>query len=76
MSLISSFALGRWLSDVNAQPKMFHRTLYKEMTLPPKDFSLDLYLLNLAKVKGYEIQSIPVSFNRRIYGEAKGGGRS
>lgn len=76
MQLVSSFALGAWFTEVNAQPKLFPRSLYNEMEDPPQDFSLDLYLLYLAKKKGYRILEFPVFFNKRQYGEAKGGGGS
>ena len=74
MSIFSSAVLRTWLSDVNAQPKVFSRRIYNKMRNPPKDFSLDLYLLFLAKEKGIKIETIPVYFNERLYGEAKGGG--
>ncbi len=74
MSVISSLALGQWLSDVNAQPKMFHRTFLERMTEPPDDFSLDLYVLYLAKKLGMTVLEQPVSFAKRRYGQAKGGG--
>ena len=76
MQLLSSLALGVWLTEVNAQPKLFPRSLYEKMNDPPADFSLDLYLLYLAKKAGYGILSIPVYFKKRLHGEAKGGGGS
>ena len=74
MTLVSSWALKMWLSDVNAQPKLFSRRFYLEMVNPPWDFSLDLYVLYLAKLKGYKLKTIPVYFKKRLHGEAKGGG--
>jgi glycosyltransferase involved in cell wall biosynthesis len=76
MSIVSSFILRQSLSDINAQPKIFHRDLLKKMNNPPNDFSLDLYLLNIAKINKIEILEIPVYFNERLYGEASGGGGS
>lgn len=76
MQCLSSAALGMWFTEVNAQPKLFPRTLYERFGNPPHDFSLDLYLLWLAGANGYKIVSIPVYFNKRLYGEAKGGGGS
>lgn len=76
MQLISSMALGVWLEEVNAQPKVFSRAFYESMESPPHDFSLDLYVLYLAKKRGYNIISIPVYFKDRQFGEAKGGGGS
>ena len=74
MGMISSFLMGIKLSDINAQPKMFHRSFLKNLTDAPDDFSLDLYLLFQAKVNGYEILEHPVHFGKRIHGDAKGGG--
>lgn len=76
MQLLVSISLGVYLSEVNAQPKLFSREFYSLMKHPPNDFSLDLYVLYLARKKGYKIVSIPVYFKERIYGEAKGGGGS
>ena len=74
MQILASLVLGTGLSEINAQPKLFGRSLYDKMQNAPYDFSLDLYILYLAKKLGYKIVSIPVFFKSRIYGEAKGGG--
>lgn len=74
MSVVSSLTLGQWLSDINAQPKMFHRSFLGQMTEPPDDFSLDLYVLYLARKLGLNILEQPVHFGGRTYGQAKGGG--
>ncbi len=76
MELLSSVTLGKWFSEVNAQPKLFPRTLYDAFEQPPTDFSLDLYLLYRAKELGYSIVSIPVDFAKRKHGTAKGGSGS
>ena len=41
---------------------------------PPDDFSLDLYLLYIARTNELSIIDHPVYFSKRLYGEAKGGG--
>jgi hypothetical protein len=74
MSFLSTLLLRKRLSDVNAQPKMFHRSFLKKLSDPPKDFSLDLYLLFQARVHNYPILEYPVHFGKRLHGEAKGGG--
>lgn len=74
MSIAASLALGGRFSDVNGQPKLFSRKLIAEMDAAPGDFSLDLYLLWLARHKGYAIVEHPVAYGRRAGGEAKGGG--
>jgi glycosyltransferase involved in cell wall biosynthesis len=74
MSVVASALLGHRVSDVNAQPKLFHRDLLAELEDAPHDFSLDLFLLVTARRLGYEIRTIPVHFGLREHGEAKGGG--
>tara|TARA_B100001564_G_C20240634_1_gene490330 strand:+ start:27 stop:326 length:300 start_codon:yes stop_codon:yes gene_type:complete len=74
MGIISSFLLKVKISDVNAQPKIFHNNFLKLLKKYPEDFSLDLFILYKAKVNGYKIYEHPVDFKNRLYGEAKGGG--
>ena len=74
MSLLSTVLLRAPLSDVNAQPKMFHRNFLKKLPNPPRDFSLDLYLLYQARIHKYPILEHKVHFGKRLYGESKGGG--
>ena len=74
MSLLSTLLLRVSLSDVNAQPKMFHRNFLKKLPNPPRDFSLDLYLLYQARIHKYPILEHQVHFGKRLYGESKGGG--
>ncbi|MCS7005861.1 MAG: glycosyltransferase family 2 protein [Cytophagales bacterium] len=76
MQVLSSIVLKTSLDDINAQPKIFSRDFYNKFLTQeaPYDFSLDLYVLYQAKKNGYTILEIPVFFNKRIYGEAKGGG--
>lgn len=74
MSIISSVAMRGVYYDINAQPKLFHRNLVQHMEDPPDDFSLDLYLLHIAKKKRYRLMTHPVYFHDRVHGEAKGGG--
>ena len=62
------------LSDINGQPKMFHRSFLEKLPEPPLDFSLDLYLLFQARYHGIPILEHPVRFRRRLHGVAKGGG--
>lgn len=74
MSAVSSFVLGTVVNDVNAQPKLFHRSFYETFADAPWDFSLDLYALYRARREGMEVAAIPVYFADRQHGEAKGGG--
>ena len=73
MSLISSVALGMWLHDINAQPKLFPRAFVSDLAAPPEDFALDLYALYIAKRNGYAIIEHHVNFGKRTAGEPKGG---
>ena len=74
MGIYSSLLLNTWMYDINAQPKIFHRKFLNEFQNPPLDFSLDLYLIFLFKSKKIKIKALPVFFNKRKFGEAKGGG--
>jgi len=76
MGLISSVFLKARLTEINAQPKLFHRDFYAAIVKDaPYDFSLDLYFLFKAKKQGLIID-FPVFFLPRLYGEAKGGSGS
>lgn len=74
MGVYSSIIIGTWMYDINAQPKMFHRSFIDEFEDAPLDFSLDLFLIHFFKNKDINIKTFPVFFNKRKYGEAKGGG--
>ncbi len=74
MGLYSSIVIGTWMYDINAQPKIFHRSFMDEFEDPPLDFSLDLFLMHFFKRKKIKIKTFSVFFNKRKYGEAKGGG--
>ena len=74
MSIISTIFLNRWLFDINAQPKMFNNTFFKELKNPPLDFSLDLFFYYKALSKNMQICTFPVYFKKRHSGIAKGGG--
>lgn len=73
MTLLASSALGVWLSDINAQPKIFPRAFFESLDDLPNDFSLDLYLLYRAKMANLRELRLPVHFGKRLAGEAKGG---
>ena len=75
MSIICTVILKKSFSDINAQPKIFRQSFYLQIREgAPTDFSLDLYLLFIAKKLKYTIIDFPVFFNKRLHGEAKGGG--
>jgi len=74
MGVYCSILLKKWLYDINAQPKIFHKSFLGKFKNPPLDFSLDLYILYFFKSHKIEIKSIPVFFKKREFGESKGGG--
>ncbi len=73
MSLIASVIFNKRFREINAQPKVFSKKLLKEFDNAPKDFSLDLYLLYISKLKSYEIIEHAVVYKRRLAGVSKGG---
>ena len=76
MGKIASTFLGYNFKDINAQPKMFHKSFLNLVNESPDDFSLDLYFYFIALKENIKILELPVYFNDRLYGEAKGGGGS
>lgn len=60
----------RGLSDINAQPTMFHRDLLAQWEKAPKDFALDLFALYTAVERSYEVRRIPVVFAPRRFGSS------
>ncbi|MCX6368290.1 MAG: glycosyltransferase family 2 protein [Armatimonadetes bacterium] len=74
MAWLSSAALGQWLHDINAQPKLFPKSFVSLLDKAPTDFSLDLFFLYEAKTRGYTLLEQDVVFGKREHGEAKGGG--
>ena len=74
MSFFVSIIFLKKINDINAQPKIFPKTFLNYLKGYPKDFSLDLYFLVMAKINGYRIISHDVIMKKRLYGQAKGGG--
>jgi polyisoprenyl-phosphate glycosyltransferase len=70
MSVIETLYLGTTLTDINAQPNIFHRSFYKSWQNPPKDFALDLYAFYMAKRAKLRIIRFPVRFGPRKYGSS------
>lgn len=74
MAVIASVILRRVMYEINAQPKLFHRSFIEKLENAPMDFSLDLYLIYLAKKLKYKILTIPVEFKNRLHGSSSWGG--
>ena len=71
MSLFETIYLRTKLWDINAQPNIFHKSFFDSVKGScPKDFSLDLYLLYMAKKKGLKVIRFDVVFPERIHGES------
>ena len=60
MGIYSSIIIGTWMYDINAQPKIFHRSFMDDFKDAPLDFSLDLFLMHFLKRKKIKIKTFPV----------------
>lgn len=68
MNIFESIYMGVGLTDINAQPNIFHRSFFESWINPPADFSLDLYAFYLARKARLEVMRFPVLFKKRVYG--------
>ena len=68
MSVFETLLLRHYLNDINAQPNIFHQSFFKSWVSPPKDFSLDLFSLYMAKKAKLEIIRFDVLFPPRQNG--------
>jgi glycosyltransferase involved in cell wall biosynthesis len=68
MAVFEWILLGVRMSDINAQPTMFHRRFYETWDDPPHDFSLDLYAYYMAVRAGLQVKRLPVYFYPRMAG--------
>lgn len=75
MEVTTFFLKQVYLSDINAQPKVFSRNFFNSLDFvsAPSDFNFDLFLLIEAKKSNIKIIEYPVYFNRRLFGVSKGG---
>ena len=71
MALLASMLLTTRLTDINAQPKVFHRSHLDRLTCPPAGFQFDLYVLYQGRQAGLEILTVPVVFSERAHGDSK-----
>jgi len=71
MGLLMSVLFKRSLMEINAQPTLFKREFLADWSSPPKDFSLDLYALIMARKHGMKVARFKVHFLPRIYGHSK-----
>ena len=68
MTAVASLALGKKLTDINAQPSLFHRDFFATWADAPNDFSLDLYAYALALSMKLDIERVKVNFGDRMFG--------
>jgi glycosyltransferase involved in cell wall biosynthesis len=69
MSAFETLLLRTPLSDINAQPNIFHRSFYEAIVDgAPHDFSLDLYFYHAARQRRARIVRFPVRFGERAHG--------
>jgi len=71
MGLIASSVLCMRLFDINAQPKVFHKSMLEKLANPPLEFELDLYILYKANKAKFITKTIPVVFHKRLHGQSK-----
>jgi glycosyltransferase involved in cell wall biosynthesis len=70
MQLVALLFLRRWMTEINAQPKLFHRRLLEHLPSPPIDFNFDVYVLYRALRHGWKLRHIDVRFPPREYGQS------
>lgn len=71
MSFFETILMGSNLKDINAQPNIFHKSFFNSWNNPPKDFSLDLFVLYSANKQNKKVIRFPVLFPERTHGESK-----
>lgn len=71
MGLMMSVLFKRSLMEINAQPTLFKREFIADWSSPPRDFSLDLYALIMARRRGMKVARFKVHFLPRIHGHSK-----
>lgn len=72
MAVLASIVSGKRMSEINAQPNIFHSSMLSEFnSSAPIDFSLDLHMYYHAKKANLKFLRFPVGFNERSYGESK-----
>jgi glycosyltransferase involved in cell wall biosynthesis len=68
---LSGLILGHRLEEINAQPKLFHRSFLKRLRRPPLGFELDVYTHYKAVKAGLEVVTVDVEFLERKAGMSK-----
>jgi len=68
---LSFLILGHYLTEINAQPKLFHRNFIKDFNSPPLGYELDYYAVYKAVLNNWDMVVINVIFHDRQAGESK-----
>lgn len=68
---LSALILGYQLSEINAQPKCFHRHFFAQFRRPPAGFELDIYAFYKARKKKLSIVTVEVNFLERKAGQSR-----
>lgn len=63
--------LGTRMKEINAQPKVFPRSLFESFKQPPKGYELDIYAYYKALYGNYSIIPVDVLFLDRKHGQSK-----
>ena len=70
MEIVALFFLRTWLTEINAQPKVFDARLLDCLKDPPVDFNFDVYVLYEARRHGWRQATIDVDFPPRRHGQS------
>ena len=71
MSAAARAILGTTLTDINAQPKVLHRShVERWLDDAPDGLEFDLYALHRARLDGLAIVTVPVEFRARTHGRS------
>lgn len=70
MTCFESVLFGRWLFDIGAIPVFFERSLLSKLERVPNDFSVELFIYNVAKANGFQVERLPVHLQKRQKGKS------
>ena len=70
MEIVEFIILGKYLSEINAQPNLFHKSFIYKLS-PPKEWEFELYVYYKARLENFRLIRIPVEWNERIHGTSK-----
>lgn len=68
---LSKIILGVQMTEINAQPKVFHRSLFEKFQIPPKGYELDIYAYYKALTLKFDVVAKEVIFHDRKHGQSK-----